>query len=620
MILSKKAHGDASLAGLEEAFFSREGLPAEIDLNYCIPINIGIIAPRAYSGLADTQATIRSALEKFAKQMEELFGTPEGVQASVKGRNRTRIQYNLLVPKRDHSALTKFVADNIKKKLKAKKTEVDSYHEIKKKCWLALALWDGIPAGTTFEAVTSVLCYCPDVELSEARQPDKNQQDPDEYSMFLPESRPVFQILLPVEDESKISYAEEKKLGNFTLRDIYPHALEKLEGEEESKVQVIWYDRYHYSDSNGNDDRRANFAKTAKRIKAFNQEVIRYVKDKYESDINVWQLLGETRQRSIATSFSADMAEMRQICYDAISMKAQTGYKAEMRNIFWLAIAGLLCFAVFSDLVAIKLFYYSFFLLFILAYCLLFFLKKKNNQSCYLEFRAIAESMRVQCYWHMVGIRQSTGKIYAAKFTKDMSWAKYALNRWFEVDTEKNYSYINRSGDNQNQIEKALLVDYLESQRYYFNKRITDEGGKENNYNRKARHQNSRMTFFKCVWIVIGILLAVVLLCNLSSVWPFDFSISILNGGTIIDILVFCMSLANICALGYSYYSEKLLYKILVSRYTYCRLLAEKAIYDFNHSMASKTDIFRKYGEQALAENAEWLLIENDREPDVPNG
>ena len=602
--MSKKAKGNASLSVLEEAFFQRKDLPGTIDLNYCIPLNIGIISQHAYSVTAETQASIRSALTQFVKQMQDLFGTSVGVQAPVRERNRTRIQYNLLVSQDDRNSLSKFAANYLKGALKAEETIVESYEEMKKRSWVVLALWDGIPGGTAFEAITTILCYRPDPELSK----------PEHYTMSLPENRPVFQILLPVEDENRIDHAQEKKLRNFTIRDIYPRALERLENN------TIWFDRYHYAESGNNNERRANFAKSAKRIRFFNNAVIRYVNNHYTSVRNGWQLLGTTRKRGITTSISADMAEMRQICYDAISMKAQSGYKRELWSIFLFAVLGLGCFAVYSDLAAIKIFYFAFFILFVLAYLLLLILKKHDNQGCYLEFRAIAESMRVQCYWHMAGIEKSTGTIYAARFSKDMSWAKYALNRWFEQDTGKEFPDVNRAARNQTDIENALRNDFLDSQRAFFHKKITDAGGKKDNFKRIVSRQNALLTLFKILWIVFGISLTVVLFFNLSSEWPFDTSFAAFKGSSIIDVLVFGMSAANVLALGASYFSEKLLYRILVSRYTYCKLLAEKALYDYDHGTVPKKNVFEKYGEQALAENAEWLLIENDLEPDVPNG
>jgi hypothetical protein len=597
--------GNASLAGLEKAFFKRTDLPRDMDLNYCIPINIGIISQALTEETPGQQASIEAPLVKFAGMVQKLFGKDTGASASSPSKNRTRIQYNLVTAEGDDSNMTKAVVRFLGSRLNAKRVSAASYDELKKKSWLVLALWDGIPGGTAFEAVSSILCYCPDSEISA----------PEAYSMILPENRPVFHLVLPVGDKKNLDAEKEKNVKNYTIRDIYPRVLESLDGK------AVWFDRYHYAEISGNSDRRANFNKSAARIKLFNQAVIDYVKKKYTRTKNVWQLLDQTRGQGITPSVSAEIAEMRQICYDAISMKAQADYKREVKNVFIWAALGLLCFAIYSDLTFQPIFYFAFFALFLLAYFIFFVrLKKNGNQNFYLEFRAIAESMRVQCYWHMTGVAESTGIIYAARFSKDMSWAKYALNRWYEDDTSQGMTESGDIGNNQNKIDEAILTEFIVGQKKFFNKRISDVGKKRSqkkeNYNRKAERLNRLSYLSKILWIVFGLGLAAVLGLDLS---VNVFSVDHLTV-TLTDILIFCMSVANVLALGVSYFSEKLLYKILVSRYTYCKLLAEKAVIDYHHSSVPHKVIFRKYGEQALAENAEWLLIENDREPDVPNG
>ncbi len=89
---------------------------------------------------------------------------------------------------------------------------------------------------------------------------------------------------------------------------------------------------------------------------------------------------------------------------------------------------------------------------------------------------------------------------------------------------------------------------------------------------------------------------------------------------TVETFLIFTIGIVNVITLAMSYLSEKLLFKELEAKYTYCSILAEKAVDDFKNNVAEPAEIFKKYGIEALAENAEWLMIENDREPDVPNG
>ena len=176
-----------------------------------------------------------------------------------------------------------------------------------------------------------------------------------------------------------------------------------------------------------------------------------------------------------------------------------------------------------------------------------------------------------------------------------MSWGKYAINRWNETDTF--------AGRFNGKINYDLVCDeWLVDQKNFFEKKI-----KEKNSAKYVRIGN----IFTIGWVIFAVLLGI-------SVW---------KGFSYENYLIFFLGILNIATIAVSYFTEKRLYKVLVSRYTYCKLLAEKAIVDYQSARKSANqnpklvqEIFINYGKEALEENAEWLMIQNDREPDVPNG
>lgn len=561
-----------SLADLEEKFFARQDIiGGDYDLNYCIPINIGIISQEFEPDL-HSRSDIVKAVEKFGNQLQKNFGKFTARDRLKKDRNDSRIQLTVYVRRDDTSEITSIAAEMLKSNFNATVKPVDAIDEMKQKCWLVLALWDGVANGEAFEAVRSILCY----------QPEKSTG---EYEMKFPENRPVFQIVLPAARDNISDIKAEGSVKNYSVRDIYPRVLEKPDDAN------VWYDRYNYPRAKSNHSRRRNFNKSVRKIRQFNKTIIKYASKRTNQTENVYDLLPDYREK-IIPSLASDAAVLRQVCYDVISMKAQLDHRFETTAVLGFASLGLFFYSLYSDFFTFKPAVYIFIVMFILSYIFyLFGAKLGGNQNYFLEFRALAESMRVQCYWYTAGINESVGDHYKVKFNKDMSWAKYAINRWYESDT------LYQRFDFEEKNDALICKEWLVDQYGFFKARIK-------RYGQYASYLKTGDFISKLIWLAAAIILAIVL-------W---------NSQPGENVFIFAIGIINVITLIMSYLSEKLLFKELTARYAYCSILAEKAVDDFNHQVARPADIFKKYGIEALAENAEWLMIENDREPDVPNG
>ncbi len=567
-----KKKDQLSLAKMEEKFFARQDIiNGDYDLNYCIPVNIGVIS-QEFEPELHNQNSLKKAVEAFGKLLEKKFGSFSSRDLTKKDRNDSRVQLTVYVRRSDTSDNTSLAVGILKKKFHAIVKPVDSIDEIKRKCWLVLALWDGVATGEIYGTIKKILCY----------SPAKSYEN---YEMKFPENRPIFQIVLPAARDNIADIKAEAGVKNYSVRDIYPRLLEKADDEN------VWFDRYRYPKAKKNDARRKNFDKNAKKIRQFNKTIIRYALNRTHQTENVWDLLPNYRQK-ITPSLASDAAVLRQICYDAISMKAQLDHRFETNAILGFASLGLIFFSMYSDFFEFKPAIFIFIALFAVSYIFYFFAAKLGgNENYYLEFRALAECMRVQCYWYTAGINESVGGHYKVKFSKDMSWAKYALDRWHESDTLYNRFDFTVKNDS------LICKDWLADQHNFFSKRIS-------RYGEKAALIKRINIVSKIAWLLAAVALAVTLWKDLSGQ----------------NFMIFAIGIINVITLMLSYLNEKLLFKELEAKYTYCSILAEKAVDDFNNRAADPEDIFKEYGIEALAENAEWLMIENDREPDVPNG
>ena len=615
------------------------------NINYCMPVNIGIIAQ---DSVPFDKGKVRVASETIINTLSKWFG-------KFKTKNKTNSHNQLILMIRNGDSRARFMAGYLKEHYNAD-IEIATEQDIKQYCWVTIAAWDGIPSqAKIYSTIKDILS----TKISVG----------DDYRLRFPENRPVFQIVLP---DGKGNSPEM----DYSIREIYPHMLETIDKPEpwfsRNKFQTqTWLDKRR-------DSKRRNFIANATKLKKFNKKITRFSRKIDNQTQNVydlipWQHFHAKYKKSFDIPDYVNIANLREIFYDVVSMKAQKSEDSQAKILLTLAAVGLGSFVMYSDSPFDRPVLLFFFLLFVIcmsaAYLIyLFRVVFSGSHKTYLEFRALAEGMRVQCYWYAIGLNQSVGDKYTVKFQKDMQWAKQAFNAWFVSDylgyhfSENTTTQTTTSNQakslQRNKMVKAewlgtlkhspeseptkqtVLPDELS---YYSNHPLagTEEFSKDLETLKKALGKEEKMMpggqygyFYKTtrnwgekdgkgklrsrltlgIWIVSAILLMVFV--TISS--PLE------------DYFVCLMGICATLPLTFTGWSSIKAYGELASKYSYCELLAEKALQDYsaaekesenNAALLKNTlKIFEQYGIEALEENAEWLMIKNDREPTVPNG
>ena len=106
-----------SLGKLEEQFFARTDV-GNYDLNYCIPINVGILAQDFVPGLHG-EKEIDYAVEDFGNELQKLFGKFGSRDTSKKNRNDSRVQLTVYALTDDTSDITRMALKKLKKDFNA---------------------------------------------------------------------------------------------------------------------------------------------------------------------------------------------------------------------------------------------------------------------------------------------------------------------------------------------------------------------------------------------------------------------------------------------------------------------------------------------------------------------
>ncbi len=237
---------------------------------------------------------------------------------------------------------------------------------------------------------------------------------------------------------------------------------------------------------------------------------------------------------------------------------------------------------------------YVFLLLFALGGLVVVVANRRNWHRKYLDYRALAEGLRVQSYWHRAGL-SITGD---AEFARDNFLQKQDV----ELGWIRN---VMRAAALQSALDKASAVDLPGVIHEWVGE--AGQGGQLDYYSRKGmqRARMHRMTeaigvASLCVGISISVVLALLAsrLSNDAKNW-----------------LVVIMATFSIVGAVREAYAYKKADKELIKQFRFMQRLFGEARTALDHAegAAEKREILRLLGEAALAEHVEWALMHRQR-------
>ena len=280
---------------------------------------------------------------------------------------------------------------------------------------------------------------------------------------------------------------------------------------------------------------------------------------------------------------------------DWLAIKFQKQVNFMLKSTYILATLMGLTFIAYSDLQNTNYMIYAFLLLFAAGVALYFIAKKGDWHRRYLDYRALAEGLRVQFYWTAAGVKAG----HHTKFAHD--------NFLQKQDVELGWI--------RNVMRVAVLRSDVETEGDTAGLEFTirewvgdDGGGGQSNYfkikaaQREQRTRITNMMGFAC--LVGGILVAVVLAI-----------IGTRFDDTVRDPLIVAMGILPLIAAVREAYSHKQAEKELIKQYRFMyRIFSNARRKLTTAALASeKRDILKALGNAALDEHAEWILIHRER-------
>jgi hypothetical protein len=314
----------------------------------------------------------------------------------------------------------------------------------------------------------------------------------------------------------------------------------------------------------------------------------------YRADIEGSAVRGDTLNGEDEIPMRADAALFRAADWLAVHFRQRV--LLAMRTVYTLAAVMAVAFTLYAHLPDQDIFIYVFLLLFAGGVLLSSVAKRRDWHRKYLDYRALAEGLRVQGYWHRAGI----------SLTEDPEFAhdNFMQKQNIELGWTRN---VMRSAGLGRAIDPSR--DPGQELHHVIHEWFGDaaHGGQVNYYRSKAvqrtlHHRVTESLGLASLLVGIGISIVLAALAHRLS-------------ADTKSILVVTMAVFSILAAVREAYAFKKADKELIKQYLFMQRIFAEARNALDHakSEAEQRDILRALGEAALAEHAEWALMHRQR-------
>ena len=283
---------------------------------------------------------------------------------------------------------------------------------------------------------------------------------------------------------------------------------------------------------------------------------------------------------------------------DGLANLFQTRMDRALAAIYGLAILTGLSFILFSDLLRRKPIIFAFLLFLILTTLLARLVRNRHWHRKYLDYRVLAEGLRVQYFWAVAGVHTEGHTKFAydhflRQRDMELGWIRNVMRVAGTVIDARKIS-VTKAG-----VQFAIKHWIGDS----------DHPGQLEYYRRKAalKARMNRITDAVVIgglWggIVVGLFLA--------------FLMAYVDQGTQ-DSLIVVMGILPLIAGIAETYTQRKADRELVKQYRFMEHVFENARHRLEQAKSDteRRDILQGLGDAALTEHAEWILIHRERQP-----
>lgn len=317
-----------------------------------------------------------------------------------------------------------------------------------------------------------------------------------------------------------------------------------------------------------------------------------FLRDAVRHRASLQQSLRDLRQkRANPLTGELDTIEQLFVYADGLALHYRKRVLLGFRVTHTVAVLLGLCFILFSEYEALSFLLPVFLLLFASAYVLNSLMGARQWHRKYLDYRALAEGLRVQYYWILGGVEKQRHTVFAydnllQKQDVELVWIRHIMRNAMVLRMQP--------GERSDEHLQVAIDEWVGDKNH--------EGGQWNYYLRAAstRQQQFRNTTFitmSCLWLGICIAVSLALIGQRLS-------------DQLFQLLLVFMGVLPLIAGVRKAYAFKNADQELVKQYRFMAQLFGRARQRLSEAGDSQTrrNLLLALGEACLEEHAEWLL------------
>jgi hypothetical protein len=229
-------------------------------------------------------------------------------------------------------------------------------------------------------------------------------------------------------------------------------------------------------------------------------------------------------------------------------------------------------------------------------------IRRGDYQNKHLDYRALAEGLRIQFYWRLAALEDRVEDHYLSKHRTELDWIRIALQNWRLVDHQAGTRAGSQPHPTGLNALAAVLTHWVKGQREYFIGTVHRDDAKLTRSERFVR-----------IFLLLGIAIAIASIFVLHNLNEWGEGLLLVAAG-----------LAPVTAALIHNYAEKQALAEHIKQYERMSILfanAEKRLDESIHAGDSTLarNQLRDLGKEALNESADWVLLHRERPLEVPS-
>jgi len=421
-------------------------------------------------------------------------------------------------------------------------------------CAILVALWDGVHL-TKIGGTSQIVRY----KLEGIPEPFA----PPHSALDAPDSGPVYHIVTPRESNPTTNGTP------FSLVRMYPDGYDSYEAADHA-----YHDIYL-------------------RMEMFNSDALKYAEELKEHRRSSMEYVIPSKLRKLLHPSLREVLDFYSIA-DVLSQRFQKRTFAILRLLLTFVFFAAFFFEIYTELFDETALIVLYLLMFACSFATYFWAARKGYQTKYLDYRALAEGLRVQFFWKLADLKDSAADYYMRKQKSELDWIRNAVR-----------SCMTETCPEDEEMEHAphrerialVLKHWVQDQAKYFKRSAHRD--------HKMLHRNERKVEF---------LFASALALAVAQLFIHHNHL-ILLGIAILPVVgaVIHTYLHKNAIAEHTKQYERMSVYFHRAQVHLEKLLTEDRIMEAQHFIG-------ELGKEALTENGDWILTHRERPLEVPKG